>query len=413
MKIRRVRKRDTYNSYAYTSNETMDPLDSVTQFISYIDKLTVQPWDVMKPKHEEYSRILNTFRDTFSNSKLVYTVLSLDTDEGRRYLRPLSPRSNNKKQFRYTYVAVDKAMNEIIYDYKHMHEVDIRHKYKVSKRKFKKLASTLINQYEHMINYRNELAANYFRYVVSIANNFKRNPKSSMKFADIIQEGHIGLLKMIDSYNVNSDVRFTSYCIYGIVSQIKTALTGKSWMIRLPSWVIIGGYMISQETKKVLKEFSEYPTDDVLAELTDLPKERVTEIKEIINNMTSLYSLDHVRRYERSTYDGEYDDYTGNDSITNNAHIDLANHNHDAHSNDPAEMYEAKLLYTKFLNRLLNTLGINTDLQKQYTMAKLGLTDGYQYSDEDIARHLNIDIDTVNNIKLNIRNNVNKYYAQK
>ena len=92
-------------------------------------------------------------------------------------------------------------------------------------------------------------AANY-RLVVSIARRIR--PMQWLRFADVVQEGFIGLLKAIDAYDPYRGYRLTTYATWWIRQAIMRAGHDSDRMIRLPVHVGEGLHRVRASSSHVL-----------------------------------------------------------------------------------------------------------------------------------------------------------------
>ena len=73
------------------------------------------------------------------------------------------------------------------------------------------------------------------RLVVNIA---KRFSGRSMSLGDLIEEGNLGLLRAVDSFDPDHGVRFSTYAAWWIKQSIKRALLMSSQPIHIPTYMV-------------------------------------------------------------------------------------------------------------------------------------------------------------------------------
>lgn len=69
------------------------------------------------------------------------------------------------------------------------------------------------------------------RLVISIA---KRYRHLGMEFSDLVQEGNLGLMRAVERFDPDRDVRFSTYAVWWIRQAITRALNTKSRTVRVP-----------------------------------------------------------------------------------------------------------------------------------------------------------------------------------
>jgi len=82
---------------------------------------------------------------------------------------------------------------------------------------------------------RQQLATANLRLVVSIAKNYVNR---GLAFLDLIEEGNLGLLKAVESYDPEKGVRFATYASWWVKQSIKRALISKVRTIRVPAYMM-------------------------------------------------------------------------------------------------------------------------------------------------------------------------------
>jgi len=105
------------------------------------------------------------------------------------------------------------------------------------------------------------------RFVVSCA---KQYQNSGMDLCDLISEGNVGLIKAARKYDPSRGFKFISYSVWWIRQQILQALSDQGRMVRLPLNRVSIIRKISKARNLFLQENEREPTDEELAELTDI-----------------------------------------------------------------------------------------------------------------------------------------------
>ena len=121
--------------------------------------------------------------------------------------------------------------------------------------------------------------------VVSVAKVYSR---SGVPLPDLIQEGNIGLIKAVDSFDPEKGFRFSTYAVAWIRQAITRAIERQGRAIRVPSYVIQSIRKLNQLGTSFQSKNGREPTMEELCELTHLPKEKVMRLIEASEALVSL-----------------------------------------------------------------------------------------------------------------------------
>jgi len=132
---------------------------------------------------------------------------------------------------------------------------------------------------------RQELICGNIRLVLSIIQRFT-NRKENMD--DLFQVGCIGLVKAVDNFNIELDVKFSTYAVPMIIGEIRRYLRDNN-SIRISRSVRDLAYRALQAREELIREKEGEPDAEEIAKRIGEPKEAVIHAMEAIIEPISLY----------------------------------------------------------------------------------------------------------------------------
>jgi RNA polymerase sigma factor (sigma-70 family) len=99
-----------------------------------------------------------------------------------------------------------------------------------------------------------------------------------LDYADLVQEGNIGLLKAIDKFDTERGFKFSTYAVWWIRHAITRAITDQARTIRLPAYVYDEIRELQRFRGKFKQETGTFPTDEELADLTGFSLKKIKRI---------------------------------------------------------------------------------------------------------------------------------------
>lgn len=131
---------------------------------------------------------------------------------------------------------------------------------------------------------RDEFVIANLRLVLSVVQRFygKRD-----KCDDMFQVGCVGLMKAIDNFDINLNVKFSTYAVPMIIGEIKRYLRDNN-AIRVSRSLRDIAYKALQTRDKYVKQFSKEPTVEEIAKIIDLPVKEVAFALDAISDTVSL-----------------------------------------------------------------------------------------------------------------------------
>lgn len=147
----------------------------------------------------------------------------------------------------------------------------------------------LVYQYHnnHDIQARDKLICSNLRFVISVA---KQYQYKGIPLPDLINEGNIGLIRAIETFDPTKGFKFISYAVWWIRQSILLAIAHDSKNIRIPTNKLFKEIsnlhkLIFQFEQKNLRK----PSSDELSELSNLPE---SEITHLLQSMSKNVPLD-------------------------------------------------------------------------------------------------------------------------
>lgn len=132
---------------------------------------------------------------------------------------------------------------------------------------------------------REELISGNLRLVLSVIQKFSRRGEN---VDDLFQVGCIGLIKAIDNFDINQDVRFSTYGVPMIAGEIRRYLRDNS-SVRVSRSMRDTAYRVLQAKEKLIGETLREPTVEEIAKALGIRKEDVVFAMDAICDPVSLY----------------------------------------------------------------------------------------------------------------------------
>ncbi|MCB5259539.1 MAG: RNA polymerase sigma factor RpoD/SigA [Candidatus Cloacimonetes bacterium] len=166
----------------------------------------------------------------------------------------------------------------------------------------------------------NRLIQANLKFVVKIAARYQNR---GLSLSELISEGNIGLIKAIEKFDPDKDIKLISYAIWWIKQRIMLAVSEKSSLIRVPLGKSSTAHRIKATQERLFSETGETASTEEIADRLNITEKSVDLLKA---QMPETSSYDDVLQTN------DFQSYTTRDLLE------------DKDSLDPQQLYQQKRL---------------------------------------------------------------------
>jgi RNA polymerase sigma factor (sigma-70 family) len=130
-----------------------------------------------------------------------------------------------------------------------------------------------------------ELTTRNLRLVISVAREFLH---TGMPLTDLVQEGNIGLMRAVNKFDYQRNLKFSTYAVWWIKQAIRRAVYDQMALIRVPEYMYESARQVQKLLPVLTTELGRAPTAGEMAQRLDLPLERVERSLALTHEPVSL-----------------------------------------------------------------------------------------------------------------------------
>ena len=132
---------------------------------------------------------------------------------------------------------------------------------------------------------RDKMISSNLRLVVKIARDYMN---FGLPLMDLVSEGNIGLIKAVERFDPYKGGKLSTYAAWWIKQSIKRALANHSKTIRIPVHLVDRISKMRKIIQELTDTFGRPPADDEVAHAMGIPTNKVSHLKSISVNPSSL-----------------------------------------------------------------------------------------------------------------------------
>lgn len=131
----------------------------------------------------------------------------------------------------------------------------------------------------------NKLIQSNLKFVVKIASRYQNR---GLSLSELISEGNIGLIKAIEKFDPDKDIKLISYAIWWIKQRIMLAVSEKSSLIRVPMGKSSAAHRVKATSDRIFVETGESASTEDLSERMNVTGKSIDQLKGQIPETSSF-----------------------------------------------------------------------------------------------------------------------------
>ena len=149
----------------------------------------------------------------------------------------------------------------------------------------KQLLQRITGAKKQYVEARDVLTQANLRLVVAIA---KKYMNRGLAFADLVQEGNMGLMKAAEKFDSEMGYRFSTYAVWWIRQTIGRAIKEQTRTIHIPAHMMRRVQQVARVSRDLAKDLGREPFPHEIAGEMGLSVKKVREVLHIIHEPISL-----------------------------------------------------------------------------------------------------------------------------
>ena len=130
-----------------------------------------------------------------------------------------------------------------------------------------------------------KLVTHNLRFVVAMAKKFQGQ---GVPFEDLINEGNLGLIRAVRTFDETRGFKFISYAVWWITQRIRTAIQKTGRVVRLPSHITESIGKLYRKSLELEQEYEREPSTKELAEISDTTIKWIEDLVKAYRGPVSL-----------------------------------------------------------------------------------------------------------------------------
>jgi len=218
----------------------------------------------------------------------------------------------------------------------------------------------------------NKLIQANLKFVVKIASRYQNR---GLSLSELISEGNIGLIKAIEKFDPDKDIKLISYAIWWIKQRIMLAVSEKSSLIRVPMGKSSAAHRVKVTQDRYFSETGELATTGELSEKMNITEKTIDNLQ---NQIPETSSIDDILATS------ENQDFTAKDLLEDKDNL------------DPQSLYYQERMQKKIQNAISKLDAREADIIRNY----FGLNESHESRNfAQIAERLGLSRERVRQIQ--------------